>query len=255
MVAFLYGIDKEMEWMEEWKQIEGYENYEVSNKRRVRNTGIGNILKGESHKGYVRVSLSNNGKRKRFKVHRLVALAFIPNPENKEQVNHINGVKDDNRVENLEWATAKENIHHAMEVLYKDEVKRRESSSHKFNYMLAEEMRELHREGATINELIVKYECTEQTVSRIINNLYYSKEDLDKHYFAEKIRRIKMMQEEWAYTEIAKITGVNPEVIGKICKHETYKRERFMTEAEIRELEAFEEEFREEQKEKENKCA
>ena len=59
--------------------------------------------------GYMTICLSNNGKRKRFFVHRLLALNFIPNPENKTDVDHINGVKHDNRLENLRWLTHKEN--------------------------------------------------------------------------------------------------------------------------------------------------
>ena len=100
-----------------WKDIEGYEGlYQVSNQGRVRSlnyrkTGKTQVLKpGLSGNGYLNVQLVKNNKIKHVLVHRLVALAFIPNPDNKPQINHKSEDKTLNTVENIEWATAKENI-------------------------------------------------------------------------------------------------------------------------------------------------
>lgn len=97
--------------MEIWKDIKGYEDlYEVSNLGRVRNKVRGNILYVKiNHNGYCVVKLNKDAKRKDFFVHRLVAIAFIPNPENKRTVNHKDEVKTNNHVDNLEWMTTAEN--------------------------------------------------------------------------------------------------------------------------------------------------
>lgn len=96
--------------MEIWKKIDGFENYSVSNKGRVRNDVSGRVLKTSSVRGYQLVMLCPG--RKMTRVHRLVAQAFIPNPDNLPQVNHINEDKTDNRVENLEYCTAQYNINY-----------------------------------------------------------------------------------------------------------------------------------------------
>lgn len=91
--------------MEEWKKIKDFPNCQISNYGKFMKNGEKKEPYKDS-KGYLRVYL---GKGINAKVHRLVALAFLPNPENKPQIDHINTIKDDNRVENLRWATNKEN--------------------------------------------------------------------------------------------------------------------------------------------------
>lgn len=117
---------------ENWKDIVGYEGaYQVSNTGFVRSMDrvvvVKSISKYRQHirvikgrklkfsviQGYCHVILCSHNRTKIFKVHRLVAAAFIPNPDNKPQVNHIDAIKTNNHYENLEWCSSKENVNHA----------------------------------------------------------------------------------------------------------------------------------------------
>lgn len=103
------------------KDIKGYEGLyfvneigEVFSYPKKTRKGIRKLLTNKHKQGYLLIDLCKNGKIKKHSVHRLVAISFLDNVENKEQVNHINGNKEDNRVENLEWNTRSENQKHAI---------------------------------------------------------------------------------------------------------------------------------------------
>lgn len=110
-------------YKEEWRQIKDFEGlYEVSNFGRVRNLESYNwpqSIKSQRFpkNGYLLVSLWKNNKERKALVHRLVAIAFIPNPKKKKTVNHKRGVRTDNRAHQLEWATMGENSSHSFREL------------------------------------------------------------------------------------------------------------------------------------------
>lgn len=107
------------------KQIEGFENYYVDELGNVYSDKLGSLHKLTPiiRSGYACVRLSIQGRVYNKNIHRLLAQVFIPNPENKKTVNHKNGNKTDNRVENLEWCTQSENVKHAFRIGLKSSSK------------------------------------------------------------------------------------------------------------------------------------
>lgn len=113
-IAGKYSNNKMNIVKEEYKEIEGFEHYSISNYGNVYSYISGkllNLILCSTH-GYYKVNLYSNNKRKTFKVHRLVAEAFISNPFNKEEINHIDSNRINNYVGNLEWTTRQENQAH-----------------------------------------------------------------------------------------------------------------------------------------------
>ena len=103
--------------MEIWKNVVGYEaNYVCSSKGEIKSIKRNKVLKPSKSPLYYSVDLCKNGKIKKHLIHRIIAKAFHENAENKEQVNHINGNKLDNNVNNLEWVTRSENQLHSIRI-------------------------------------------------------------------------------------------------------------------------------------------
>lgn len=166
-----------------WRDIEGYEGlYQVSNLGRVRSLKATHprVLKLKSEKdGYLVASLYKKGVKYPV-VHRLVAKAFIPNPENKCTVNHIDGDKKNNRVENLEWATHKENLEHALETGLRPPIAGTHSHFAKLNedevrYIRSHYKKSCKEYGA--RALARKFNISQESVVRIVKRQTYRNVD------------------------------------------------------------------------------
>lgn len=163
--------------LEVWKNIEGFNGfYQISNMGRVRNYRGRLRALSYTHDGYVRIRLLHGGKDITCRVHRLVAKAFIPNPQNKETVNHIDGDKNNNKVTNLEWVDRSEQMNHA----YQLGLKQSRSGDKNANAKLtADQVREIRatyvwqsKEFGTV-ALAKKYGVTNRIIGLIVRGLAY----------------------------------------------------------------------------------
>lgn len=155
-----------------WKQVKGFNNYEVSNLGRVRNKISNKLLMPYKNKKrqYKYMSLQQDGKRKNFSLHRLIASTFIENPLNKAQVNHKSGDKMDNSVDNLEWMTPKENVQHAIQHGWKaPPLYGSLQPKAKVNESQVMEIRRLEKEGMYHKDIAKKYGLGVSTVTHIVN--------------------------------------------------------------------------------------
>lgn len=183
---------------EVWLPVVGFEGfYEVSNlgrvrslERIVRRTNGTHLQKAKEMKlrfdpqGYSRVTLCTNGVARHFLVHRLVAMAFIPNPDNKPSIDHLDGCPSNNRVDNLRWVSAKENAENPVTRQRVLDARKFGPDHHNFGKPKSDEVKAkmsktIHERGYTPEQLRV----------RSINSKYGRKSRGKEHYRAKKIEQ------------------------------------------------------------------
>ena len=168
--------------MEEvWKDVVDYEGlYQVSNLGRVKGCerivkhfrGGNRILKekfrslSNDKDGYKFLDLYKNGKGQIMRVHRLVSMAFIKNPENKSQVNHINGIKYDNNIDNLEWSTSHENMQHA----FRTGLQKPNINNEKSVFMYSKDTNELVCSFVSIAKASKHINCKTSDICNVLKN-------------------------------------------------------------------------------------
>ena len=163
--------------IEEWKDVNGYEEYyQVSNFGRVKGLNRykkarnGSISKTKERimaqtttkKGYLKCKLSKENISKNIPVHRLVATSFLENIQNKPQINHIDGNKKNNNLNNLEWCTGKENVKHAIDKVLRKKIPKA--------IITMENAREIRKSNLSYFELIKIYGITKATIYDIKTN-------------------------------------------------------------------------------------
>ena len=172
--------------MEIWKDIKGFEGcYQISNKGRVKSLArqCGTHYQQEKIRklsltkdGYVKVRLMSKDKDITARVHRLVAEAFIPNLENKPTVNHIDGNKENNCVENLEWATLEEQMQHAYDNNLKVAHRGEANSQAKLTQEQVEEIKKTYKKNSKEYGSVAlskKYGVSHRTIFNVLQNKTY----------------------------------------------------------------------------------
>lgn len=165
--------------MKQWKPVKGFEDYEISTDGRLRSHKYDRtiVLKPRiTYDGYVWYVLSKHGKGYSRRAHRLVAEAFIPNTDNKPTVNHIDGDKKNNAVDNLEWATLEEQMTHAYAHSLKLPVRGYLQGNHVLSETEVREIRQVykaHSKEFGMKALAKRYGVSEPTIDKCVRRVTY----------------------------------------------------------------------------------
>lgn len=154
------------------KDIVGYEGHYAVEGHKIFSLKSGEAIELKPQtliSGYQQIGLRKDGKRKFYYVHRLIAEAYLPNPENKPEINHINGIKSDNRPENLQWATKSENLKHAYENGLRIPVRGDNHSATKIKDSQVIEIFSLREKGLKTVEIAKIMGCSQSYISQILN--------------------------------------------------------------------------------------
>lgn len=167
---------------EEWRTIDGWDGYEISNLGNVRSYLLRSYNRGRATSptakriqlsvwGYPEVRLFQYGKTRKFRVHRLVATAFLPNPYKKREVNHIDGDRTNNNVANLEWVSRTENMLHAYRVNNAPRMRGERNGHAKLTAADVRQIKRLWKSGKYLQrELAADFGVARTTVNAIVNN-------------------------------------------------------------------------------------
>ena len=158
------------------KEIKGFERYSVDTDGKVYSSVTDRYLKQEeSKKGYFYVRLMNNGKAKAMRIHRLVAMTYIDNPNKLPVVNHIDGNKHNNNLSNLEWCTFKQNQEHAMRIGLMDGMIGVNNTLSKLTEVDVRNIRSISKtqNGLSHRKLAVTYNVSKATIRNVIERITY----------------------------------------------------------------------------------
>lgn len=167
-----------MKMTEKWLPVIGYEStYEVSNYGQVRRSSGGQgcragriLTPAIDNLGYARIHLHQHGISRTLKLHRIVAAAFVSNPNNYPEINHKDGVKANNKATNLEWTTRSKNIQHAFDTGLKFPSR----SNVKLTDDKVLQIRKLRRDGLTLRALADLFNVGETTISHVVHYHYWT---------------------------------------------------------------------------------